>query len=422
MRREEARRAATRAGCPAGLVRSVATTPTSPLKDRLCDMLKWFRRKTQEEPTRPEVETGDQTPETAVSPDAGTPVDEAAEPAVAPEPATPVAAPEAAQPQAPEPAPVPKKSLFARLREGLSRTKTAMVDRIRQAIRLHGKVDEELLEEIEDILIQSDVGVATTRRIVDRMRAEARGVEGGDAVMALFKRAVSEILTQNNRPLRVDAGRPSILLFVGVNGTGKTTTIGKIGRELTAQGRRVMMVAADTFRAAAADQLQIWAERTGAAICRQDEGADPASVVYEALEGARRDTPDVILIDTAGRLHTKVNLMEELKKIRRVIQRHYPDAPHETVLVLDATTGQNALNQLKTFHEATELTGIVMTKLDGTARGGTLVACKDAYQLPVFKIGIGEQPEDLRVFDPEDFVEALFSVEGNGQGLPDPES
>jgi fused signal recognition particle receptor len=388
-------------------------------------MLKWFRRKKTEQPAETEAEAeaaagepptiGAEVDETAAAEIADAPVAESEEVAV-----EPVATTEALADPAPEDSEIPdpkseiesapRRGLFGRLRDRLSRTKSAMVDSIRSAIRLHGKVDEDLLEQIEDILIQSDVGVATAGRIVERMRKEARGAADADGVLGCFKSAVAEILTAHNRTLDFDGPPPRILLFVGVNGTGKTTTIGKIGRQLADDGKKVMMVAADTFRAAAADQLQVWAERVGAAIVRQSEGADPASVVFEALEGAKQETPDVILIDTAGRLHTKVNLMEELKKIRRVIARHNPDAPHETILVLDATTGQNALNQLKTFNEATELTGLIMTKLDGTAKGGILVACKAANDLPIYKIGIGEQPEDLRDFVPEDFVEALFSV------------
>ncbi len=304
-----------------------------------------------------------------------------------------------------------KKGFFARLRDRLGKTKDSLVGKVRTAIFLRGKVDEELLEEIEEILIQSDVGVATTTKIVDRMRKEAKkqGALTPDAVLALFKDSIEEILKTNNRQLDLSAASPMIVLMVGVNGTGKTTTIGKIAQHLGKERKKVMMIAADTFRAAATDQLAVWAERTKSVIVRQPEGSDPASVVYEGLERAKTDQPDVILIDTAGRLHTKLNLMEELKKIVRVIKKHYPDAPHETILVLDATTGQNAVNQVRIFHEVCALSGLIMTKLDGTAKGGILIACKDEYDLPVFKIGIGEGAEDLRDFDPHDFVEALFS-------------
>lgn len=320
----------------------------------------------------------------------------------------------AAETLEPEEAPVEKKGFFSRLRDRLSKTKTALVDKIRTAIGLHGKVDEELLEEIEAIMIQSDVGVPTTLKIVERIRAEGRkqGALTPEVVLALFKDSIETILHVNERNLELKA-RPTIVLMVGVNGTGKTTTIGKIAKQYADQGKRVMMVAADTFRAAAIEQLSIWAKRSGALLIRPEERADPASVVYEALERAKQESLDVILIDTAGRLHTKINLMEELRKIVRVIQKHYPDAPHETLLVLDATTGQNAVNQVKIFHDVCTLTGLIMTKLDGTAKGGVLIACKDIYQLPILKIGIGESAEDLRDFHPHEFVEALFS-NGNG--------
>lgn len=325
--------------------------------------------------------------------------------------------PEAEPAIAPETEATPeRKGFFSRLRDRLGLTKRSLVGGIRRAIRLHGKIDEEVLEEIEEILIQSDVGVETTVKIVDRIRDEQsrRGESlDGEVVLAMFKEAIGEILAEGARPMHLDVATPTIMMMVGVNGTGKTTTIGKIAREQVALGKRVMLVAADTFRAGAADQLQVWAERTGSCIVRQEEGADPASVVYEALEGAGRDTPDLIMIDTAGRLHNKKHLMEELKKINRVIERHYPGTPHETLLVIDGTTGQNALNQVRIFNEAVTLTGIIMTKLDGTAKGGILIAVKDLFKLPILKIGIGEQPEDLRDFIPEEFTEALFSEEGS---------
>ena len=387
-------------------------------------MLKWFRRKEKPEETpaeadAPVAETEELvTPEVTESEEAETtkpdpiPAEDPIEPTVAEEPAEVIEAETESEPESKTEE--KKKGLFGRLRERLGKTKQSLIGNIRAALRLRGKVDDELLEEIEEILIQSDVGVQTTMKIVERLHREAgrRGELEADAAMDLLRESIDEILTANNRPLAFDAAQPAILLLVGVNGTGKTTTIGKIGKVLTDQGKRVMMVAADTFRAAAAEQLTIWAERTGACIVRREEGADPASVIFEALEGAREDTPDVIMIDTAGRLHTKTALMEELAKLVRVIKRHYPDAPHETILVLDATTGQNALNQVKLFHEACELTGLIMTKLDGTAKGGILIACKDAYGLPIFKIGIGEGVEDLRDFDPEEFVEALFETNG----------
>ncbi len=304
------------------------------------------------------------------------------------------------------------KGLLARLRNRIGQTRSSMVDSVMSILGRYGKVDEDMLEEVEDILIQCDVGVDTTLKIIGRLRKEGirQGVEDTDGLAALFKQSIAGILGDRNRSLDFNVARPMILLVVGVNGVGKTTTIGKLGKILGDRGLKVMMVAADTFRAAAADQLTIWAEETGSCIVKKEEGADPASVVFEALEGVKQGPePDVIMIDTAGRLHTKMNLMQQLGKIVRIIRKHYPDAPHETVLVLDATTGQNALNQVKQFDEACELSGLIMTKLDGTAKGGILIAVRDIFGFPIFKIGIGEGPEDLRDFNSQEYVDALFS-------------
>ncbi len=299
---------------------------------------------------------------------------------------------------------------FARLRDRLRTTSQALAGKLRLAIGLSGKIDDALLEEIESILIQADVGGRAAAKIVDKIRRAGSGREEASAerVMGLVKESVMEILSVNNRALDLKRPAPTIILVVGVNGTGKTTTIGKLALELSRQGKQVMLVAADTFRAAAADQLQIWANRTGAQIVRKGEGADPASVCFEALETAQRTPPNVILVDTAGRLHTKTYLMDELSKVVRVIKKIYPDAPHETILVLDATTGQNAINQTATFKEVVPLTGLIMTKLDGTAKGGILIALKETFGLPIFKIGVGETPEDLRDFEPGEFADALF--------------
>ena len=302
--------------------------------------------------------------------------------------------------------------VFTRLRKGLSRTQVALVDNMRAAIGLKDKVDEELLENIEEVLIRGDVGARSAARIVDRLRSEGRKREAcdPDALTAIVKESILEILSKGQRPFAHDAPTPFVVLVVGVNGTGKTTTIGKMALEMTRAGKRVMLVAADTFRAAAVEQLAIWAERTGSCLVSKEGGADPASVCYEALDAAKNDPPDAIFIDTAGRLHTKTYLMEELGKVIRVIKKVQPGAPHETILVLDATTGQNALNQVDTFLEVAELTGLVMTKLDGTAKGGILIAIKDAHEdLPIFKIGIGEAAEDLRDFNAEEFADALFA-------------
>jgi len=271
-------------------------------------------------------------------------------------------------------------------------------------------VDEELLEEIEAILIQADLGVETTLKIIESIRQSttARGINDPKAMIAIFKDALRRIVAADEHPFTVGEARPWVIVVVGVNGTGKTTTIGKIAQRLRVEGKSVMLVAGDTFRAAAVEQLEIWAKRTESDFVKQAMGADPASVCYDALQSAQSRKVDVVLIDTAGRLHTKVNLMEELKKVIRVVKKQIPDAPHETLLVLDATTGQNAVSQARLFTEAVQCTGIVMTKLDGTAKGGILIAIRDLLKIPVLFIGIGEGADDLRPFEPNEFVEALF--------------
>ncbi len=303
-----------------------------------------------------------------------------------------------------------KRGFFARLKEKLSRTKESIVGKIKKIIRLSGKVDEALLEQIEEILIQGDVGVETTTKIVEqlRQREDARKAENADQVTAVLKDILRSIVEHDERQLKLGDARPYVILVVGVNGTGKTTTIAKLARRFRDQGLTTMLVAGDTFRAAAIEQLEIWARRTGSDFVSQGMGSDAGSVCYDALQAARARKTDVVLIDTAGRLHTKVNLMEELKKVVRVVRKVIPEAPHETLLVLDATTGQNAISQTKIFSEAVPVSGIVMTKLDGTAKGGILIAIRDLFDIPVVMIGVGESQEDLRDFDPVEFVDALF--------------
>jgi len=303
-----------------------------------------------------------------------------------------------------------KKGFFTRLKDRLSKTKNNIISKLKDVISLKGKIDEELLEQIEEILIQADVGVETTLKIINRIREEARekGITEAKDVTPLFKEILLDIIKKHERLITVADQRPFVILVVGVNGTGKTTTIGKLAKHLKDQGLTTMLVAADTFRAAAVEQLEIWADRADSAFIRQAMGADPASVCYDALNSAISKKIDVVLIDTAGRLHTKVNLMAELEKIVRVIRKIVPEAPHETLLVLDATTGQNAINQMRIFSAAASVSGLVMTKLDGTAKGGILIAIRDLFDVPILKIGIGEQLDDLRDFDPVEFVEALF--------------
>lgn len=299
--------------------------------------------------------------------------------------------------------PVSTGSRSSRFRAGLARSRTALAGRIAAALGTGGAAAE---EEIEQALVESDVGVRAARRLLDeigRLPANRRNPSG---VRDALKRNIEELVRGPGEPGAL-GGRPWVILVVGVNGVGKTTSIGKLAARHRAAGRSVLLVAGDTFRAAAADQLSVWAERTGAQIVRQAEGADPSAVAFDGLQAAVARGVDVVLVDTAGRLHTKVNLMEELRKVRRVIDRVVPGAPHEVFLVLDATTGQNALSQARTFAEAVAVTGVVLTKLDGTARGGVVVAIRQELGLPVRYVGLGESAEDLEPFDPGQFAAAL---------------
>ncbi|MDI6630900.1 MAG: signal recognition particle-docking protein FtsY [Bacillota bacterium] len=300
--------------------------------------------------------------------------------------------------------------LFGRLRESLSKARQNLVAKIENVISRRREIDEELYEELEDILILADTGVAATTEIMARVRARVKELRLDDAAQLkqLFKEEVLRILGTETAPLALPAEPPAVILVVGVNGTGKTTTIGKLAWYFREQGKKSLLAAADTFRAAAIDQLEVWAGRAGADIIKQREGSDPAAVVYDALQAAKARRADVVLVDTAGRLHTKTNLMEELKKLRRVAERVVPGAPHEVLLVVDATTGQNAVSQAKLFGEATGVTGIILTKLDGTAKGGVVVAIKKELGIPVKFVGTGEKIDDIMPFNPEEFVAAIF--------------
>jgi fused signal recognition particle receptor len=304
------------------------------------------------------------------------------------------------------------KGLFRRLVDGLAKTRRGLIESLREAITGHTTLDDELVDDLESILLSSDVGVKTTEHIIDRLKDEMKGrkIEDTQFVLDLIKSIILDIVGEDEFELALDEETPTpfVILVAGVNGTGKTTTIGKLAGEFCDDGFKTLLVAADTFRAAAADQLGIWSERTGADLVRREEGADPASVTFDGINEAISGKYDVVLIDTAGRLHTKKHLMAELEKINRVIKKVLPDAPHETLLVLDATTGQNAIQQCTTFNEILEITAIAMTKLDGTAKGGILVAISHLFDIPIVKIGIGEGQEDLRDFLPADFVWALF--------------
>nr|WP_302504253.1 signal recognition particle-docking protein FtsY [Geoalkalibacter halelectricus] len=304
----------------------------------------------------------------------------------------------------------PRLSLFDRMRQGLAKTQASLVGRIDTLLRGSKAIDADLLEELEEILITADLGMKTTQDLVGALQQRLQRNELTD--METLRRALQDELTARLRleaaPLDLSAAAPFVIMVVGVNGVGKTTTIGKLARQFKAQGKKVVLGAGDTFRAAAAEQLGIWGERSGVEVIRHKEGADPAAVAFDAAKAALARKADVLILDTAGRLHTKANLMEELKKVRRVLGREIPGAPHETLLVLDATTGQNALTQARLFNEAVEVTGIALTKLDGTAKGGIIVAIGNELALPVRYVGIGEGVEDLRPFDPEVFVAALF--------------
>ena len=297
---------------------------------------------------------------------------------------------------------------FGRLAEGLKKTRESMARKVDAIVNSCTKIDEELFEELEETLIMSDVGVATSAEICRRLRAavKQRGVTDAAEVRELIKEIIADMLA-GGEALSIST-KPSIVLVIGVNGVGKTTTIGKLAASLKAQGKQVLLGAAATFRAAAIAQLQVWADRAGVEMVRQSEGADPAAVVFDAITAGRARGVDVIICDTAGRLHNKKNLMDELSKISRVIQREAPGCDVEVLLVLDATTGQNALNQARQFKEAAGITGIILTKLDGTARGGVVIGIRQELEVPIKYIGVGEQVDDLRPFNAADFVDALF--------------
>ena len=328
----------------------------------------------------------------------------------------PAEAPGAGSPEeAPPPTEVAgseKPGFFGRVKSALAdrirRTKEDMIGQVRAAVKAAGKVDENLLERIEEILIKADVGAETTMRIVGEMREfEARGASP-DELLGSFRQQLSAIIGRREGRIRIGAERPWVQLVIGVNGVGKTTTIGKLAAEYRASGLKVMLVAGDTFRAAAVEQLEIWAVRTGSAIVKKPMGSDPAGVAFDAIQQAAAEGADVVIIDTAGRLHTKSNLMEELAKIRRTIAKRLPDAQPEVLFVLDATTGQNGLSQARAFHESAGMTAIALTKLDSTSKGGIAFAIERALGVPVLSVGVGERLEDLLDFDPNAFAQALF--------------
>ena len=301
-----------------------------------------------------------------------------------------------------------KKSFWKRVREGLTKTKSALFGQIDDLLKSFVKVDEDLLEELEEILICADVGVNASEEIIDELREQIKDgrLKEKEQVTAAL-RGILEGMIGEGEPLKLET-TPSVILVIGVNGVGKTTSIGKISNQLRKQGKRVVVAAADTFRAAAIDQLAVWCERAKVELVRQNEGSDPAAVVFDACHAAKNKKADVLIIDTAGRLHNKTNLMNELAKINRVIDRELPGASRENLLVLDATTGQNAISQAKEFKNAASLTGLILNKLDGTAKGGIVISIRKELNIPVKFIGVGEKLDDMQEFDQKEFVSALF--------------
>jgi fused signal recognition particle receptor len=303
-----------------------------------------------------------------------------------------------------------RPGFFERLKRGLSKTHANLIGRIDSLVLGKKQIDADTLEELEEILISADIGVSTAVELIRTLeqRLKRNELKDGEALKRALKEEILTRLSWQGAALDTSSSSPYVILVIGVNGVGKTTTIGKLASSFITHGKRVLLAAGDTFRAAAAEQLEIWGERAGAEVIRHKEGADPSAVVFDACKAALARKCDILIVDTAGRLHTKINLMEEMKKIRRILGREIPGAPHETLLILDAATGQNAISQAKLFKESAAVTGIALTKLDGTAKGGIVVAISNEFKIPVRFIGVGEGIDDLREFDPTQFVEALF--------------
>lgn len=303
-----------------------------------------------------------------------------------------------------------KLSLLDRLKAGIQKTRTGLMEKIEDAFQGRKEIDADVLDELEYALITADIGASTTAEILERVRqrVERHMVADTEGIKALIREHLLEILEAAERPLPIVKEPPTVIMVVGVNGSGKTTSIGKLTRRLQSEGHSVLLCAADTFRAAAIEQLEVWSQRTGAEMIRQQAGADPSAVLFDALQAGKARKVDYVIVDTAGRLHTKTNLMAELEKMRRTATRVIPEAPHEVLLVLEATTGQNGLEQARKFTESSAVTGIILTKLDGTAKGGVVVAISRELNLPIRYIGVGEQLDDLLPFDPQNFVASLF--------------
>lgn len=303
-----------------------------------------------------------------------------------------------------------KAGFFGRLKNGLSKTSDGLVKRIDRIVLGRKEIDDDLIEELEEVLVTADIGVKTSYDLLEAVEEKVRRRElnDGAALRDALKFEMLNILKGEEKGIEFKKDGPTVIMVVGVNGTGKTTTIGKLASRYKSEGMKVLMAAGDTFRAAAIEQLSIWGERAGINVIRHQDGADPAAVAYDAVEAAKARGADLLVVDTAGRLHTKTNLMEELKKIKRVMAKVIPDAPHEVLLVLDASTGQNAISQARLFHEAVGVTGIAVTKLDGTPKGGVVIGIADELKIPIRYIGVGEGIDDLRDFSAEEFVEAIF--------------
>ena len=299
---------------------------------------------------------------------------------------------------------------FGKLKQGLTKTRKSLTDKIEKVIIGYADIDDDLLDDLEDALIQADVGVQTSLQLMDDVRAgiKKKKINSPEDLKPFLIERITELLNEGSDETCMAKNPPTVILVIGVNGVGKTTTIGKLGQYYKEEGKSVMFAAADTFRAAAIDQLEIWGKRVGVPVIRHEEGSDPAAVVFDAVKAATARHIDVLIIDTAGRLHNKANLMTELNKIQRVIKREIPDAPHETLLVLDATTGQNAISQAELFTKSAPISGLVLTKLDGTAKGGVVIGLKAQLSMPVKWIGVGEGIDDLRPFVANDFAAALF--------------
>ena len=297
---------------------------------------------------------------------------------------------------------------FSKIKEGLKKTKDSVFGQVHELFKNMRKVDEELLEELEELLIMADVGYASSEKIISELRNELKEqkIQGGDEALEILKEILVKTIGEDEG-LHLNT-KPSVILVIGVNGVGKTTTIAKLSAQMKAEGKKVVLAAADTFRAGAIDQLQVWADRVGVDLIKQGEGADPAAVVFDAVAAAKKRNADVLIVDTAGRLHNKKNLMDELSKINRILERELPGASRENLLVIDATTGQNAVNQAKEFKNTAQITGLVLTKLDGTAKGGIVFSVKEELDIPVKFVGVGEKLDDLQPFEAKSFVEALF--------------